>query len=244
MGNNPVAVVIPARNEAARIGLVLDKVVPLIERGVIAEVIVVNDGSDDATPEIAESFLGVQVVTSASQGKGNAISLGVRASASSIIVTLDADLENLGDNLVARLAGELDGVAARRLVKACYHDPEVLGGNGGGRVTELVAKPLLERFFPEVSGLGSPLAGEAAFYRRDFLEVEVEPGYGFDIGLVIDFVQRWGTECLGEVLLGGKMHRHQALGPLSMQAREVMDAIFERANIFVNETDLGQETAL
>jgi len=243
---NAVTVVIPARNEEAGLGGVLARVTSLTKQGDIGEVIVVDDGSQDGTEAVARSFRGVQVVSTgaASCGKGSAVARGVLASSFPIIVTLDADLENLKEGLVGSLVSELQGTHGVRLVKACYRDPEVLGRAGGGRVTELVAKPLLERFYPEISWLGSPLAGEAAFYRRDFLKVEVEPGYGFDIGLVIDFVQRWGTQCLAEVQSGQKIHRHQALGPLSVQAREVMAAILDRANVALGESDLGRESVL
>ncbi len=224
----PVSVVVPARNEQGRIGQVLAAVRSALPAS--AELIVVDDGSTDGTAGEASQIRGVTLVPAANRfGKGNALYTGVSAATGNVVVTCDADLGSLDARQLVGMAAILVERPGTSLVKARYRSRDSLSGYGGGRVTELVAKPLLEWFYPELATLGSPLAGEMAFRRDDALRLGFDPGYGVDVGLAIDMAAAHGRDSIAEVDMGAKQHPHQSLARLSLQAREVAAAILRRA---------------
>src|SRR5215207_10414009 len=173
-----VSVCLPARDEAATIGRNLEQLIPLLERGVIDQLVVVDD-SHDGTAEIARAY-GAEVYDQSSlrpefgrvAGKGDAMWRALGVLRGDIVCYLDADSEDLGPHFVCGLVGPvmLDGVD---LAKAFYRRPFQVGGirlaEGGGRVSELMARPLLNTFYPELSAFLQPLAGEFAA-RRELLE--------------------------------------------------------------------------
>ena len=209
------SVVIPALNEAARIASVVRYA---LADPATAEVVVVDDSSIDDTAELARAA-GARVITSTMLGKGTSMQDGVAAAASELLVFLDGDLAGLREGIVSDLcrpllSGEADFVKARF-------------GRGGGRVTELTAKPMLKVFFPELAHFGQPLGGLIAARRSLLQTLAFEDGYGVDIGLLID-AQRAGAH-LAEVDIGSLEHDSQPLLDLAAMANEVSRVIYSRA---------------
>ena len=223
----PVTIVVPAFNEAVG-----------IERAVRSlaasdypkfEVVVVDDGSADATGPLAAAA-GARVLTSRSgPGKGQALTAAVGATTADVVVFLDADVANFSERFVTGLVAPLLGDPAVQLVKGAYRRSLHGLAGEGGRVTELVARPLLERFFPELAALGQPLAGETALRRSALDGVVLEDGYAVEIALLIDVYRRWGADAITEADLGERVHRNRPLADLRHQAGAVLDAVLARA---------------
>ena len=224
-----VSVCIPARNEAATVAGVVGPVRPALEgpEPLVDELVVVDDGSTDATGALAQAAGARVVRRSGAPGKGAAMAAGLRACSGDIVVFLDADVRNLGLHFVTRLVEALVLDDDLVLVKGAYERPGN-GGTGGGRVTELLARPLLRRFFPELSFLRQPLAGEVAVRREALAGLALEPGYGVEVGMLIDVARRYGPNAVAEVHLGERIHRNRPLAELSAQADQVLAAVLSR----------------
>jgi glucosyl-3-phosphoglycerate synthase len=147
-----------------------------------------------------------------------------------ILVFLDADLTRWGTHFVTGLVGPLLANGEVRLVKGCYERLRAGAGGdiadgqgaGGGRVTELVARPLLNRWWPELAGVAQPLAGEWAV-RRDLMEsLAVPVGYGVELAVLIDTAARFGVDAVAQVDLGERAHRHQSDADLGIMAAELL----------------------
>lgn len=210
-----VSVIIPALNEEARIAEVVRHA---LADPMTAEVIVVDDSSTDGTVALAREA-GARVITSSMLGKGASMRDGLQAAGCEVVVYLDGDLTGLREGLVSDLARPLlEGRAD--FVKACF-------GRGGGRVTELTAKPMLKVFFPELAHLAQPLGGLVAARRGLLRELRFEDGYGVDVGLLIDASLR-GARVV-EVDIGRIEHDSQPLLDLAAMANEVARVIFARS---------------
>jgi glucosyl-3-phosphoglycerate synthase len=230
-----VSVCIPARHEGSTVGSVVRAVVqPFLARaggnGLVDEVIVLDDGSTDDTAEQAAGA-GARVVqgVQAEGGKGQAMAAALAASSGDVVVFLDADVANTTPAFVTGMLGPLlffDDVA---LVKGFYDRPLHGDPTGGGRVTELVARPVLELLFPELSGVRQPLAGETAAHRWVFEKAGFADGYGVELGLLIDVAQLLGPGALAQVDLGVRIHRNRPLHELRPQATDVLRAALARA---------------
>jgi glucosyl-3-phosphoglycerate synthase len=210
-----VTVVIPALNEAKRIASV---VAYALSDPATAEVIVIDDSSIDDTAALAREA-GATVITSTMLGKGASMQDGALAARCELIAYLDGDLAGLRPGIVTDLTrpllqGEADFVKARF-------------GRGGGRVTELTAKPMIKVFFPELAHLGQPLGGVIAARRSLLQQMVFEDGYGVDIGLLLD-AQRAGAR-VAEVDIGSLEHDSQPLLDLTVMANEVSRVIYSRA---------------
>ena len=224
----PVAtVVIPARDEAATVGAVVRGVLGL-GRDVVAEVVVVDDGSSDATAAVA-ARAGARVVEadpSIGPGKGQAMWKGLAESAGDVVVFCDADLEPFDPSYVTRLVGALTADASAGLVKGRYRRTGT-----GGRVNELVARPSLELLHPMLAHLSQPLGGEYAAWRDVLEQVPFVHGYGVDLGLVLDVAARFGSASVIEVELGDRSHRNRSLEELRPQATVVLEVALQRAGL-------------
>jgi glucosyl-3-phosphoglycerate synthase len=214
-----VSVCVPARNEAATLAGVLS---PLLDP-VIDEVIVVDDCSTDATGPIAEAFGARVVRRDARPGKGAAMTEALRVATGDVVVFVDADVHNFGLHFVTWLVEPLLADDSLVLVKGTYARP-----GDGGRVTELLARPLLRRFMPELSFLRQPLAGEVAVRRSALDGLALEPGYGVEIGMLIDVARRYGPGAIAQVDLGERIHRNRPLAELAGEADEVLAAVLSR----------------
>jgi glucosyl-3-phosphoglycerate synthase len=219
-----VTVCIPARDEAMTVAGVVEPVASLLE-DLVDELIVVDDCSADGTGAIAEAFGARVVRRDAAPGKGAAMAAGLAASTGDIVVFLDADVRNFGSHYVTRLVEPLVADPAFVMVKGTYDRP----GAGGGRVTELLARPLLRRLFHELAFVRQPLAGEVAVRRHALEGMALEPGYGVEIGMLIDVARRFGPSAIAQVDLGERVHRNRPLDELAGQADEVLTAVLARS---------------
>jgi glucosyl-3-phosphoglycerate synthase len=225
-----IGVCIPARNEAATIGPIVSAIIDwLVPAGLIDAVVVVDDGSTDATGGQAASA-GAHVVRRATApGKGEALRCAISRTAADVLVFLDADVTNFSPWFVVALAAPLLGDPHTMLVKAAYERPLHGRPGEGGRVTELVARPLLERFFPDLAEITQPLAGEFAIRQEALADIALADGYAVDIALLIDVYQRYGRQAITEVDLGERRHRNRPLHELRPHSRAVFDAVLTRA---------------
>lgn len=235
-----VSVVLPARNEAATIGANLDALLPLRESGAIDQVVVVDD-SDDGTADIARAH-GAEVHAQSALlpqygpvlGKGDAMWRALTVATGDVICFLDADTENPGPHFAAGLVGPVAAPGAVQLAKACYRRPfRSAGGTeptGGGRVTELTARPLLNALFPALAGVRQPLAGEIAVRRELIERLPLLCGYAVDVALLIDAWRAVGLDALVQVDLDVRQNRHHPLEQLAPMAFEVTGAILRRAH--------------
>jgi glucosyl-3-phosphoglycerate synthase len=237
-GGHRLSVCIPARDEAATIGPIVAAIADELLGGLVDELVVVDDGSRDATAAIAERY-GALVVPSepptggapTSRGKGEAMQAGLDATSGDLVVFLDGDVTNFASFFVSGLVGPLLLRPSVMLVKGRYLRPLDGAPTGGGRVTELVARPLLSLLFPELIGVAQPLAGETAVRRAALDGIELSTGYGVEIALLIDLAERFGPAGLAQVDLGIRSHRNRPLEALAPQARAVLAAALARAGI-------------
>jgi glucosyl-3-phosphoglycerate synthase len=221
---------IPACNEAATVGPIVSDITDwLVPSGLVDKVVVVDDGSTDATGARA-SAAGAHVLRRAGvPGKGEALRCAVAHTSADVLVFLDADVTNFSPWFVVALAAPLLADPSTMLVKAAYERP-LHGRRGeGGRVTELVARPLLERFFPDLADITQPLAGEFAIRQEAFADITLADGYAVDIALLIDVYQRFGRQAITEVDLDERTHRNRPLHELRPHSRAVLDAVLTRA---------------
>ena len=151
------------------------------------------------------------------------------ASSGEVVAFLDADVANTTPAFVSGLLGPLLTTDDVALVKGFYTRPLHDDPTGGGRVTELVARPVLELLFPSLSDVRQPLAGETAAHRWVFEKVGFADGYGVELGLLIDVAQAMGADRLAQVDLGERIHRNRPLHELRPQAVDVMRAALARA---------------
>ena len=232
-GSRTVSVCIPCKNEAETIGDLVRLIEPSLLGTLVDELIVLDDASVDGTGEIAEEA-GATVVHvdlvhffhGTGKGKGNALWASLLASKGDIVVWIDGDITSFTTDWIVRLVMPLLIDPEVGLVKASYDRPSHLGG--GGRTTELVARPLLSMFFPDIADLQQPLAGEFAG-RRSMLEaIPFATGWGVEIGMIIDMATTFGSTSLAQVDLGVRLHRHHKLETLAIQAAEVAATVLAR----------------
>jgi glucosyl-3-phosphoglycerate synthase len=229
MSRPTIAVVLPARNEAETVGAIVQRIGRDLA-DLVDTIVVVDDGSTDATPVVAE-LAGARVVPSAGgPGKGQAMRAGIEATDAEIIAFCDADLYEFESHFVSRLVQPLLDRASVQFVKAVYRRPLGDAPDEGGRVTELVARPLLSLLFPELEHVVQPLGGEYAGRRAVFEQIPFDDGYGVDVGLLIDVAERFGVDAIAQVDLGVRLHRNRPLRQLVPTARAVMAAVLARAD--------------
>ena len=226
-----VSVIVPARDESETIGAVIEALNPhrIGGTGLVDEILVVDDNSSDDTAEIAGRAGATVLSLRAGGGKGGAMAAGVEAAVGDLVVFLDGDVENTSADYVPRLLGPLLVDSSIQLVKGFYERPFEGRPRGGGRVTELTARPALALLFPELAELRQPLAGETAVRREVIRELGLDAGYRVEIALLIDIALRYGPGSIAEVDLGVRVHRNRPLDELGLMAREVLAAVLERS---------------
>lgn len=234
---------LPARDEEATVAQVVAAIrselmvrVPLVD-----ELVVIDDGSTDATGAVARAA-GAEVMAAAAisplpaalaspGGKGAAMWKAVHVTDGDLVVFCDADVRQFQPHFVTGLLGPLllrDDVL---FVKGFYRRPLDGRADEGGRVTELVARPLISALFPHLAALAQPLAGECAARREVLEQIPFVDGYGVDLGLVIDVAQRWGVAALAQCDLGERIHRNRPLAELGPQAMAIVQVALSRAGM-------------
>ncbi len=233
-----VALALPALNEEETIGGVIRTVkrafieeVPLLD-----ELVLVDSNSTDRTRQIAAG-LGVPVYIhqqvlphlGSRHGKGEALWKSLYLTTSDLILWIDTDIVNIHPRFVYGLLGPLLKRPDVQFVKGFYRRPLRVGdkiqAGGGGRVTELTARPLINLFFPELSGIVQPLAGEYGGRRAVLEQLPFFSGYGVEIGLLIDIFERCGLKAIAQVDLQERIHRNQPLEALSKMSFAIIQAI-------------------
>jgi glucosyl-3-phosphoglycerate synthase len=235
-----ISVCVPAREEAATIAAIVAPLVALRDAGVIDQVVVADGDSRDGTGAIAAA-LGAEVLNPATLmpelgpvlGKGDAMWRALSVLSGELVCFVDADSEDFGAHFACGLLGPLVCEPGIRFVKGYYRRPFKLNGaaaepTGGGRVTELAARPLLQAFYPELASVRQPLAGEFAA-RRELLErMPFCTGYAVEMGLLLDVHADAGIDALAQVDLDVRQNRHQRLEDLTPMAAAVLGAVTSR----------------
>ncbi|ASR34298.1 glucosyl-3-phosphoglycerate synthase [Prauserella marina] len=241
-----VSVVLPALDEADTVAGVVGSVLPLLG-SLVDELVVVDSGSSDDTPAIAAAA-GAKVVHREEvlpelpplPGKGEVLWRSLAATEGDIVVFLDSDLVDPDPQFVPALLGPLLCAEDVHLVKGFYRRPLRLEtaeqGTGGGRVTELLARPLLSALRPALGSLVQPLGGEYAATRSLLESVPFATGYGVEIGLLLDAESRYGMSALAQVNLGVRKHRNRSLLQLGVMARQILGTALSRCGIEQEET--------
>jgi glucosyl-3-phosphoglycerate synthase len=251
-----ITVCVPAREEAATIAAVVAPLVALREAGVLDQVLVLDDDSRDETGAIA-ARLGAEVVRPAQLlpafgpvlGKGDAMWRALTVCRGDLVAFVDADSEDFGAHFALGLLGPLVCAAGVQFVKGFYRRPFKNGAQaalptGGGRVTELTARPLLAAFYPELAGIHQPLAGEIAA-RRDLLErMAFCTGYAVEMGLLLDVHAAAGSGAIAQVDLDSRQNRHRRLEDLTPMASAVLGAVTSRLRREGRLADGGAENEL
>ncbi|MFD5160581.1 glucosyl-3-phosphoglycerate synthase [Streptomyces hawaiiensis] len=222
-----VSVVLPALNEEATVGDIvavirhdLMRQVPLVD-----ELVVVDSGSTDRTSEVAAAA-GARVVhrdgilprLPAVPGKGEVLWRSLLVTRGDVVCFVDADLRDFSSDFVSGILGPLLTEPDVDLVKAMYDRPLAGASGQGGRVTELMARPLLNMHWPQLAGFVQPLGGEYAARRSLLEQLPFPVGYGVELGMLVDALHLAGLDALAQVDVGVRKHRHQdgqALGRMS-----------------------------
>ncbi|PVY34149.1 glucosyl-3-phosphoglycerate synthase [Williamsia muralis] len=236
-----VSVVLPALNEEDTVADVIASIRPLVGT-LVDELVVLDSGSTDATAERARAA-GAQVITREEavpevepvRGKGEVLWRSLAATTGDLIAFVDSDLIDPDPMFVPKLLGPLLINEDIQLVKGFYRRPLRTGqgedANGGGRVTELVARPLLASFKPDLTAVLQPLGGEYAGTRELLCAVPFAPGYGVEIGLLVDTYDRYGMAGIGQVNLGVRTHRNRPLVELGVMSRQIVGTLMGRCGI-------------
>jgi glucosyl-3-phosphoglycerate synthase len=238
-----IAVVFPAREVAATIGTIAECVAELQAAGLIDEALVIDSASADGTAEIAAAA-GLTVVQEdavapecgPAQGKGDAMWRALQVVQSDIVAYFDADSESFHAGFLTGLLGPLICEPEIQFVKGCFERPFRDGSASGspprpgegGRVTELLARPLLNLHAPELAVFDQPLAGEVAARRELLVRLPFSVGYGVEIAMLIDAWRAVGLDGLAQVHLGVRQNAHQSLRELSAMAYAVLLAASTR----------------
>jgi glucosyl-3-phosphoglycerate synthase len=239
-GQTTVTVLIPTRECASTItGVITETVGPLLAAGLVDDLIVIDAASVDGTAQRARA-VGARVIEEdavlteygPALGKGDAMWRGLHATGGEIVCFLDGDTGDPHPRHLQGLLGPLLAEASIQLVKGSFERPLRVGDTElpfeGGRVTELMARPLLNLHEPLLAGFSQPLAGEFAA-RRELLESLPFPvGYGVEIAVLIDSLRACGLDALAECELGTRQNRHQTLRALGEMAYAVLAAVEQR----------------
>jgi glucosyl-3-phosphoglycerate synthase len=234
--NASISVCLPALNEADSIGPLVESLVGMRDEDLIDQVLVVDGGSSDSTVVVANA-LGAQVFSAADlfpecgpvRGKGDSMWRGLKTCEGEIVCFLDADLHSFTPAYVAMLVGPLLTNSQFQFVKGTFERPlNTADGpvpNEGGRVTEVLARPMLRALLPELPPFRQPLSGQIAARRSLLIKLPMLTGYAIDVALLIDAWTTAGTSAIAEVDLGVLTTRHQSLSDLRPVADDVVAGI-------------------
>ncbi len=239
--NTTISLALPALNEEETVGNVISTIkralfdeVPLLD-----EIVLIDSQSTDRTREIAAE-LGVPVYVhqellprlQARRGKGEALWKSLLVTRGDIIVWIDTDIVNVHPRFVYGIIGPMLVNPRVQFVKGFYRRPlrvgERIQADAGGRVTELTARPLINLFYPELSGVIQPLSGEYGGRRAALEQCSFFSGYGVEIGLLIDIYEKFGLSAVAQVDLLERIHRNQTLEALSKMSFAIIQAVMRK----------------
>ena len=250
-----VSVVIPAKNEERTVAGVVSAIARLAaDTGLIDEVVVMDSDSTDATAAVAaQAGAAVHRARDVAPelggwpGKGEALWKSLLVTKGDLLVFVDADLTHWGPHFVTGLLGPLLADPQVLLVKGFYERLYAAGDGSvtadGGRVTELVARPLLSLWWPELTGVVQPLAGEWAIRRELMESLSVPVGYGVELAVLLDTAAAHGLDAIAQVDLGSRGHKHQASHDLAVMAAELL-LVAERRRSGICEPAAGGSAAI
>jgi glucosyl-3-phosphoglycerate synthase len=245
-----VSAVLPCRNVADTVGGIIDEIHALNERSslessielespLVDQILAVDADSEDGTADVAVRH-GAEVYSEndllshygGAHGKGDAMWRSLSVARGDLVMYVDADTKDFKPQFVYGILGPILNVPEVRFVKAAYRRPfksyETVELDGGGRVTELTAKPLFNLFYPELAGFVQPLAGEFVAYKELFCSIPFLTGYAVETGIMIDVLKHAGLDTMAQVDLGTRQNRHQPLRDLSRMSYSVLRAAARR----------------
>ena len=238
-----VSAILPCRNVADTVGGIVDEILAVNGRAgdepLVDQILAVDADSTDGTAEVAASR-GAEVYSEnelmsnygGAHGKGDAMWRSLSVARGDLIMYVDADTKDFRPQLVYGVLGPVFYVPEVRFVKAAYRRPfksyETVEADGGGRVTELSAKPLFNLFYPELTGFVQPLAGEFVADKELFCSIPFLTGYAVETGIMIDVLKHVGLGAMAQVDLGTRQNRHQPLRDLSRMSYAVLRAVARR----------------
>jgi glucosyl-3-phosphoglycerate synthase len=237
-----ISLCLPTLNEEKTIAkeIIIMKSELMTRYPLLDEIVVIDSGSTDNTMEIAASFgadvyKADQILPQLEQfrGKGENLWKSLFVTKGDIIVYLDADIKNIHHRFAYALVGPLLLHDHVKYAKAFYDRPIAIGKSkvrptGGGRVTELVIRPMFSLFFPELTQIIQPLSGEYAGYREVFEKVPFPIGYGVETSLILDIHEKWGLDVIAQVDLEKRVHKNQDIKALGKMAFVILDTFFKR----------------
>lgn len=239
--NITIALALPALNEEETVGNVIQTIKkPLMDdTPLLDELVLIDSNSTDHTRDIASSmgipvFIHQQILPEFNprEGKGEALWKSLFVTHSDLILWIDTDIFNIHPRFVYGLIGPLLARDDIQFVKGFYRRPLKVGekvqAGGGGRVTELTARPLLNLFYPELSGVIQPLSGEYGGRRSALEKLPFFSGYGVEIGLLIDMLDNFGVSAIAQVDLQERIHHNQDLSALSKMSFAIIQAVFKK----------------
>ena len=237
-----ISLCLPTLNEEKTIAkeIVIMKSELMTRYPLLDEIIVIDSGSEDRTLEIASEF-GAAVYEADNilpdlekyKGKGENLWKALYVTQGDIIVYLDADIKNIHHRFAYGLIGPLLTNDTIKYSKGFYDRPIATGKNkirptGGGRVTELVIRPLFSLFFPELTQILQPLSGEYAGFRELFEKIPFPIGYGIETSLIMDICGKWGLDVIAQVDLDKRVHRNQDTRSLGKMSFVIMETFLKR----------------
>jgi len=256
--NIKISLCLPTLNEEKTIAkeIIIMKSELMMRYPLVDELIVIDSGSTDSTVEIAASFgadvyIANEILPHLDQfrGKGENLWKALYISKGDIIVYIDADIKNIHHRFGYGLIGPLLIYDHIKYSKAFYDRPIAIGKNkirptGGGRVTELVIRPLFSLFFPELTQIIQPLSGEYAGFREILEKIPFPIGYGVETSMILDIYQKWGLDVIAQVDLERRIHRNQdtkALGRMSFAILKTFINRQKRSGLIDLKHDLFDE---
>ncbi len=237
-----ISLCFPTLNEEKTIAkeIVVMKSELMVRYPLLDEIVVIDSGSEDNTREIAASY-GVDVHLAEdilpnlekARGKGENLWKALYITKGDIVVYIDSDINNIHPRFAYGLLGPLLFSDRTKFSKGFYDRPifeaqGTLRATGGGRVTELVARPLFSLFFPELTQISQPLSGEYAGYREIFEKIPFPVGYGVETSMLLDIYERWGLDVMAQVDLDRRVHKNQDTKALGVMAFTIIKTFFSR----------------
>ena len=240
--NLTISLCLPTLNEEKTIAkeIIIMKAELMTRYPLLDEIVVIDSGSTDKTREIARNY-GADVYKASDilpgleeyKGKGENLWKALYITKGDIIVYLDADIKNIHHRFAYGLIGPLLITDHVKYSKAFYDRPIAIGKNkvrptGGGRVTELIIRPLFSLYFPELTQVLQPLSGEYAGYREVFEKIPFPIGYGVETSMILDIYKKWGLDVIAQIDLEKRVHRNQDTQALGRMAFGILKTFLDR----------------